>query len=107
MATIRKFNTYCERLAELYDASSHVPLPSPLPMKLADLRNDQSLLEDIWVTPSIGEIPQWLEDTDVRDGIRAVLKIDCCLEEQYQLRMEADNMCCWFGHELCTLELAI
>jgi len=107
MAAIRKFNTYCERLAELYDASSCVPLPSPLPTKLADLQNDQSLLEDVWVTPSIGEIPRWLEDTDVRDGIRAVLKIDRCLEEQRRLGMEADNMCRWFGHELCALELAI
>ncbi|KIN93816.1 hypothetical protein M404DRAFT_35711, partial [Pisolithus tinctorius Marx 270] len=107
MSTIHKFNKYCERLTELYDASSGIPLPSPLPTKLAELRNDQSLLEDIWVTPSVGEIPQWLEDVDVREGIRAVLKSDRCLEEQQRLGMEADHMCRWFGHELCAIELAI
>ncbi|KIN99430.1 hypothetical protein M404DRAFT_30479 [Pisolithus tinctorius Marx 270] len=107
MSAIRKFNMYCERLAKLYDASSGIPLPSPLPTKLAELRNDQSLFEDVWITPSIGEIPQWLQDSDVREGIRAVLKTDCCLEEQHCLGMEADNMCRWFGSELCAVELAI
>jgi len=107
MSAIRKFNSYCERLAELYDVSSGIPLPSPLPTKLAELRNDQSLLEDVWISPSVGEIPRWLEDVDVREGIRAVLKIDQCLEEQRRLGIEADNMCRWFSHELCAIELAI
>jgi len=107
MSAICKFNSYCERLAELYDVSSGIPLPSPLPTKLAELRNDQSLLEDVWISPSVREIPRWLEDIDVREGIRAVLKIDRCLEEQRRLGIEADNMCRWFGHELCAIELAI
>ena len=107
MSAICKFNTYCEHLAGLYDPSSGIPLPSPLPTKLAELHNDQSLLQDIWVTPSIGEIPCWLEDIDVREGIRAVLKSDRCLEEQCRLGIEADNMCWWYGCELCAVELAI
>ena len=107
MSAIRKFNSYCERLAELYDVSSGIPLPSPLLTKLAELRNDQSLLEDVWISPSVREIPWWLEDIDVREGIRAVLKIDRCLEEQRRLGIEADNMCRWFSHELCAIELAI
>ncbi|KIM65714.1 hypothetical protein SCLCIDRAFT_22591 [Scleroderma citrinum Foug A] len=45
MSAIHKFNTYCEHLAGLYDPSSGIPLPSPLPMKLAELRNDQSLFK--------------------------------------------------------------
>jgi len=107
MSAIRKFNTYCERLAELYDPSSGIPLPSLLLMKLAELHNDQSLLQDIWVAPSIGEIPHWLEDIDVREGIRAVLKSDRCLEEQCRLAIEADNMCRWYGRKLCAVELTI
>ena len=107
MSTIHKFNSYCERLAELYDVSSGIPLPSPLPTKLAELRNDQTLLEDVWISPSTGEIPRWHEDVDVREGIRAVLKTDRCLEEQRRLGTEADNMCRWFGCELCAIELAM
>jgi len=107
MSSICKFNAYCECLAELYDASSGIPLPSPLPMKLTELQNDQSLLQDVWVTPSIGEVPRWLEDVDVRDGIRAMLKSDRCLEGQCHLGIEANNMCQWFSCELCAVELAI
>jgi len=107
MSAIRKFNIYCERLAELYDPSSGIPLPSPLTTKLAELHNDESLLQDIWVTPSIGEIPHWLEDIDMREGIRVVLKSDRCLEEQRCLSIEADNMCQWYGRELCAVELTI
>lgn len=46
-----------------------VPLLTPLPTKLAELCNDQVLLEDVWITRSQGEIPLWLRDCDVRSGI--------------------------------------
>ncbi|KAG1882368.1 hypothetical protein F4604DRAFT_1990635 [Suillus subluteus] len=64
MTAIHKFNSYCERLEDLYDPSWGVPLPAPLPTKLADLRNDPTLMEDVWITPSIGDVPRWMEDTD-------------------------------------------
>jgi hypothetical protein len=74
MTAIRKFNSYCERLELLHDPTWNIPLPTPLPTKLAELRGDQTLMQDVWITPSIGEVPQWLEDSDIRDGIRALLK---------------------------------
>ena len=49
----------------------------------------------------------WLEDVDVREGIRAVLKMDRCLEERRRLGLEADNLCRWFGHELSAVEVAL
>jgi len=107
MSAIRKFNNYCALLEELYDPSYAIPLPTPLPTKLAELRNDQSLLEDVWITRSHGEVPLWLKDSDVRSAIRAMLKLDCCHEEQLRLGMEADNLCRWFGRELCAVEFAL
>ncbi|KAG6374979.1 hypothetical protein JVT61DRAFT_3748 [Boletus reticuloceps] len=107
MAAIKKFNKYCEQLEKLYNPIYAIPLPAPLPTKLADLRSDQMLCQDIWITPSASDIPRWLEDTDVRDGIRGLLKHDHCLEEQRRLGIEADNMCCWFGVELCAIELTL
>ncbi|KAG1887308.1 hypothetical protein F4604DRAFT_1917113 [Suillus subluteus] len=92
MTMIHKFNSYCERLEDLYDPSWGVPLPAPLPTKLADLRNDPTLMEDVWITPSVGDVPRWMEDTDVRDGIRALLKRQQCQEEQRRLGLEADNL---------------
>jgi hypothetical protein len=107
MTAICKFNSYCERLESLYDPSWSIPLPTPLPTKLADLRNDQTLMEDVWITPSVGDVPRWMEDPDVRDGIRALLKWERCQEEQRRLGLEADNLCRWFGDELAALELAL
>lgn len=107
LAALRKFNGYCEQLEELYEPDCSIPLPTPLPTKLNELRNDQTLMEDIWITPSVGDVPRWLDDQDVRDGIRAMLKRDRCIEEQRRLGLEADNLCRWFGDELAAIELAL
>jgi hypothetical protein len=107
MTAIRKFNSYCEHLESIFDLSWGVPLPTPLPTKLADLRKDQTLMEDVWITPSVGDVPRWIEDTDVRDGIQALLKRERCREEQHRIGHEADNLCRWFGAELTALELAL
>lgn len=107
MTAIRKFNSYCERLEFLYDPSWGIPLPTPLPMKLTELCSDPRLMEDVWIMPSVGEVPRWLEDSNVRDGICALLKRDQCEEEQIRLSMEADNLCRFFGDELSALELTL
>ena len=49
-------------------------------------------MEDVWVQPINGEAPLWLTDVDVRKGIRAMLKQDRCLEEQWRLCMDTDNL---------------
>jgi hypothetical protein len=74
---------------------------------MVDLRNSSSLMEDVWITHSDGEPPLWLCDTEIRDGIRAMLKVDRCLEEQKRLGMEADNMCRWLASELTATETAM
>ncbi|KAG2087542.1 uncharacterized protein F5147DRAFT_790688 [Suillus discolor] len=107
LAALRKFNGYCKHLEELYEPGCGIPLPMPLPTKLNELRNDQTLMEDIWITPSVGEVPHWLDDQDIHDGIRAMLKRDRCIEEQRHLGLEADNLCRWFGDELAAIELAL
>jgi len=64
-------------------------------------------MQDVWISPSVGEIPRWLEDAGVRDGIRALIKSQRCLEEQHCLGLEADNMCRWFGHKLAAIHIAL
>lgn len=107
MNAIRKFNRYCELLESLYKPEWNIPLPEPLPTQLAILRDSSQLMEDVWITRSQHEVPRWLEDGDVREGIRAVLKVDRCGEERRRLGMEADNLCRWFGRELCAIEVAL
>ncbi|OCH96026.1 hypothetical protein OBBRIDRAFT_830617 [Obba rivulosa] len=108
---IRKFNKYCTMLEELrkqHKLPDTIPLPRPLSTDLAKLRDDPGLFEDVWITALPQEKqPRWLEDLNVRDGIRAILKIDQCNEERIRLYREAENMCEWFGRELAATELAM
>ncbi|PPQ73357.1 hypothetical protein CVT26_015449 [Gymnopilus dilepis] len=106
MSSIRKYNEHCATLEQLYDPSYKLPLPRPLPMKLADLRDNSDLMEDVWTTPG-DELPLWLESTDVRAGIRAMLKRDRCIEELQRLELEAKNLETWFVRELAAVELAL
>jgi len=69
MSAICKFNDYCALLEELYNLLYSIPLPTVLLTKLAKLHNDQTLLEDVWITHSHGEILLWLKDGDIRLGI--------------------------------------
>ena len=107
MSAVHKFNSYCEELAELHNPAWTIPLPISLPSKLNDLWNDQFLMEDIWIMPTKGWTPCWMEDQAVHDGIHAMLKRDWCLEEQCRLGIEADNLCQWYSAELAALELAM
>ena len=66
------------------------------------------LMEDVWITPSnSADLPRWLEDLDVRKGIRAMLRSDRCKEERERLDFESDNMCRWFGNKLTSIEIAL
>ncbi|KZP27497.1 hypothetical protein FIBSPDRAFT_730602 [Athelia psychrophila] len=105
---IRKHNDCSERLQLLHQLDSNVPLPRRLPATLMGLRNSMELLEDV-VSSAFpgGIIPRWLADENVRSGIRAIMKLDRCKEEQLRVAMEAGNLRYWFGRELCALELAI
>lgn len=107
LTAIKKFNAYCAKLEDIYDPSWNIPLPLPLPTKLADLRDQSSLMEDVWITPSESKPQPWLDDPDVRSGIRAMIKLDRCTEEQRRLGEESDNLCSWFRRELGAVELAI
>lgn len=64
-------------------------------------------MEDVWIAPSIGDVPRWLEDGDVREGIRAMLKLDRCKEERRRLCSEADNLSHWLVREFLAIEQAL
>ena len=64
-------------------------------------------MEDVWITQTPGVLPWWLEDINVREGIRAMLKVTHCREERVRVGAEADNLCCWFGQELSSVKAAL
>jgi hypothetical protein len=94
-------------MEELHDSSFGIPLPQPLPTELAELRDNSNLMEDVWITPSSQDVPRWLGDPNVREGIKAMHKVDRCIEEERRLRKEADNLCRWWGREIASVELAL
>ena len=107
MTAIRKFNKYRTELAQLYQPAWNFPLPEALPEELKAIREDSSLLCDVWITRISPTVPRWLEDPNVRSGIRAVLAKDRCLEERRRLEMEADNLCRSYSLNLAAVELAM
>ncbi|KII83206.1 hypothetical protein PLICRDRAFT_58527 [Plicaturopsis crispa FD-325 SS-3] len=102
LTAIRKFNKYCKILRDMQQPEWGIPIPTDLSTNLAIIREDPLLLQDVWVTPtSPQDTPRWLEDASEKGSARR------CLEERRRLGREADNLCRWFGSELCALEVAL
>ncbi|KAJ7360845.1 hypothetical protein DFH08DRAFT_1031198 [Mycena albidolilacea] len=106
LKAIHRFNDHCATLERLRPAGTNIPIPSALPTQLGPLRNSQSLHEDVWVTPQDGEIPRWMDDEDVRDGIRSLHVLDRCKEEARRLDRERQNLAGWLDKELAVVERA-
>ncbi|KAJ7660339.1 hypothetical protein DFH06DRAFT_989269 [Mycena polygramma] len=102
--SINKYNAYCADLELLRPHGCNIPIPSALSTQLNGLRNDPALYEDVWITPCIGEIPRWLDDSDVRDGMRSLHVMDRCCEEEARLKLECTNMSNWLTEELKIVE---
>lgn len=64
-------------------------------------------MEDVWISRRQEDMPRWLAETSVREGIRAMLKKDGCLYEHRRLGRESDSLCRWLGNELTAVELAV
>src|ERR1700761_9288931 len=99
LKSINKFNNYCAEFERLRPPNCQIPVPRPLPTQLSELRDDPALHEDVWVTPSEGHIPRWLDDEDVRQGIQSIHVVDRCMEEDHRLGLEQVNMREWLEQE--------
>ncbi|KAJ7211535.1 hypothetical protein B0H12DRAFT_1312933 [Mycena haematopus] len=107
MRSIAKFNEYCVKLEELRPEGCNIPIPSPLSTQLNGHRDDPTLYEDVWITPTTGNIPRWLDDSDVRDGIRNLHVVDRCREEEARIQLECTSMVNWLTRELEIVAAAI
>ncbi|KAG6805487.1 hypothetical protein H0H92_015216, partial [Tricholoma furcatifolium] len=72
---------------------------------------DDTIWQDVGLTDDMGSInvtpPLWLADDRVRDGIRAFLEHDRCIEEEERVRRECQSMRLWFMEEWSVVERAI
>jgi hypothetical protein len=101
-----EYNKLCGQLAKLIKdgkapAGSTAPLPIP-PKGLWQLEVDDVIFLDVGlddVDDNDGEPPPWLCDEQVRVGIKGMLQLDRCDEEDTRLWRETMALRVWFGEE--------
>lgn len=103
---IKQYNDLCKRLHELRPVGSHFPLPEELSTDLKYLRNNDTLMRDVYIAAGDAPAPRWLVDVNVRKGIRAMHTRDRCVEEQRRLSREWDNLCSWYDDERRAVQAA-
>ncbi|KII90299.1 hypothetical protein PLICRDRAFT_78542, partial [Plicaturopsis crispa FD-325 SS-3] len=100
VALAKSYNKLCQELASLIKRRKALPgavPPTPIARDgLFKLDVDDDIWQDVGLSDEEGvvaDIPLWLGDDDVREGIRARLELDRCIEEEDRL-----------GKERCTLQ---
>ncbi|KAK7442255.1 hypothetical protein VKT23_016225 [Stygiomarasmius scandens] len=70
---------------------------------LFNLNVDDLIWQDIGLDKDEGAPPPWLKDEDIRKGIKAMLEIDRCDEENDWLIVEMQSLQEWFAEEWMVL----
>ena len=86
-----------------------VALPLPIDIqKLFSLDIDDEVWQDAGLDDDDddGTVPLWLEDSNTRNGIKYLLTLDRCLEEEIRLRKERTSLQEWMCEEWFTLKRA-
>lgn len=109
----RDYNKHCETMATLKRAGK-APAGATLPPtiqkgSLFKLDVDDEIWQDIGLDEETdgGSPPLWLCNDGVREGIKAMLQRDRCLEEEARLQNERLAMQEWFSEEWRTVGDAI
>jgi hypothetical protein len=87
----------------------NVALPLPINVqKLFLLDVDDEIWQDAGLDDDDddGTVALWLEDSQTRDGIKYLLTLDRCLEEEVRLRKERTSLQEWMREEWSTLQRA-
>ncbi|KDR74548.1 hypothetical protein GALMADRAFT_70781 [Galerina marginata CBS 339.88] len=110
----RSYNKLCTELVKLI-ATKKAPQGAlaPLPMELEGLFKldvDDNIWQDIGLTDDNDDqmgVPLWLGNEDVRTGIKWLLQLDRCIEEERRLEAEKISMFQWMREEWVIAETAL
>lgn len=121
--TISKLNTQynklcgeINKLVKERKAPTGAVAPDPIPPKrLWQLDVDDGIWQDVGLEDDddelggqvAGQPPLWLCDEQVRSGIKAMLELDRCDEEDVSLKKERCALQVWFAEEWAVVNLAI
>ncbi|KAJ7727054.1 hypothetical protein B0H16DRAFT_1331768 [Mycena metata] len=114
--TCAEYNKICAQLQKLIDnrqAPRNAIAPLPIPSKgLWKLDVDDAIFQNVGLDERVdGEAdnnpPLWLSDERVRTGIKAMLELDRCNEEDARLRRERRALQVWFAEEWEVVSRAI
>lgn len=101
----KTYNDLCaemERLIRQRKAPSGAVVPLSINReRLFELDVDDEIWQDIGLDDSsdANPVPRWLGDEQVRRGIRAMLELDRCEEEENRLKLERCALQEWFQEE--------
>ncbi|EJD34274.1 hypothetical protein AURDEDRAFT_76339 [Auricularia subglabra TFB-10046 SS5] len=101
---LKVYNDLCEKLKGLLPVGSQFPLPQPLSTELKHLKKNDVLMQDVYISGNEGPAPAWLIDDNVRKGIRAMLVIERCAEEDIRLDRESRNLMRWYTQETAAID---
>ncbi|KAJ7507645.1 hypothetical protein B0H11DRAFT_2218486 [Mycena galericulata] len=114
-----QYNKLCGDLKKLisdHKAPAGAVAPEPIPAKgMWQLDVDDGIWQDVGLDDDDdersgqppGEPPLWLSDEKVRSGIKAMLELDRCDEEDVSLKKERCALQVWFAEEWTVLNLAL
>ena len=105
----KMYNDLCGQMQSCVrqgNAPSNAALPVPInTQNLFSLDVDDEIWQDTGLDDDdIGTVPLWLEDSMTRNGIKYLLTIDRCLEEEVRLRKERTFLQEWMYEEWITLQ---
>ncbi|KAJ7603276.1 hypothetical protein DFH06DRAFT_1022371, partial [Mycena polygramma] len=109
---VRHYNKLCaemERLIKNHKAPRNALPPEPIaPKSVWGLDVDDEIWQDIGLDDAYDEQepPLWLKSEAVRDGIKAMLQLDRCLEEEPRLFHECRALRYWLSEEWDAVALA-
>lgn len=97
------YNKLCQEIASLIRRDSTLKgkaAPQPIDIDhLFSVELSEDLMQDCGLEDDVTEVPAWMADETVRDGIRWMLQLDRCEEERIRLMDERCSLQEWMSEE--------
>ena len=108
---VATYNNLCSELQSMIQLRKAPPgaiAPHPIPSKgIFQLDVDSDIWQDVGLEEPYANPPQWLADEGVRKGIKLMLEIDRCNEEERRLSRERSVLQEWFAMEWLSVQNAL